>query len=169
MERWKPVPGYEGFYEVSDRGDVRSLKRATTSGKVLKLSKTKHGYLKVTLSKNGEHKTAAVHRLVALAFLENPDNKQEVNHKNGIRTDNSLENLEWVTNSENQLHAYRELGKKPTAYWKNRPRKFARRFTPEQVRAIRSDMRSYPEIAAAYHVSKTAIRDIVRRKNYREI
>lgn len=169
MENWVPIDGYEGLYEVSDAGMVRSLKRTTTSGRVLSQRAGTGGYLNVCLCKDNRKKTFVVHRLVARAFLDNPEGKSEVNHKNGIRTDNRVENLEWVTRSENEKHAYEVLGKSPQAYWKDRPRKFARRFTDEQVLAIRSDERPYSQIAAEYGVSKTAIRDIKRRKNYREV
>lgn len=169
MERWRPVTGYEGLYEVSDMGRVRSLKRATTSGKILSQAANAHGYMKVCLSKNNVKTSKVVHRLVAIAFIDNPLNKPEVNHKNGIRTDNRVENLEWTTRSENEQHAYKILGKKPQAYWKDKPRKFARKFTDEQVIAIRKDDRPNTEIAIEYGVSKTAIRDIKRRKNYREV
>lgn len=169
MENWVSIDGYEGLYEVSDAGMVRSLKRTTTSGRVLSQRAGTGGYLNVCLCKNNRKKTFVVHRLVARAFLDNPEGKPEVNHKNGIRTDNRVENLEWVTRSENERHAYEVLGKSPQAYWKDKPRKFARRFTEEQVLAIRSDKRPYSQIAEDYGVSKTAIRDIKRKKNYREV
>lgn len=169
MENWVPIDGYDGLYEVSDAGMVRSLKRTTTSGRVLSQRAGTGGYLNVCLCKNNRKKTFVVHRLVARAFLDNPEGKPEVNHKNGIRTDNRAENLEWVTRGENEKHAYEVLGKSPRAYWKDKPRKFARRFTDEQVLAIRSDERPYSQIAAEYGVSKTAIRDIKRKKNYREV
>lgn len=169
MENWLPIAGYEGLYEVSDMGGVRSLKRATTSGKVLVQRSGTGGYLRVCLCKNNHKKTFVVHRLVASAFIENPEHKPEVNHKNGIRTDNRASNLEWVTRSENERHAYKILGKSPHAYWKDKPRRFARKFTDEQVRLIRKDTRPNSEIASEYGVSKTAIRDIKRRKNYREV
>ena len=169
MENWVPIDGYEGLYEVSDAGMVRSLKRTTTSGKVLSQRAGTGGYLRVCLCENNHKKTFVVHRLVASAFIENPEHKPEVNHKNGIRTDNRASNLEWVTRSENEQHAYDVLGKSPNAYWKNKPRKFARKFTDEQVMLIRQDARPNSEIAAEYGVSRTAIRDIKRRKNYKEV
>lgn len=169
MENWLPIAGYEGFYEVSDMGNVRSLKRKTTNGKVLAQKNSTGGYPTVCLCKNNQKKSFVVHRLVAIAFIENQGNKPEVNHKNGIRTDNRASNLEWVTRSENERHAYKVLGKSPQAYWKGKPRKFARKFTDEQVRLIRQDARPSSQIAAEYGVSKTAIRDIKRRKNYREV
>ena len=169
MENWASIEGYEGLYEVSDSGRVRSLKRATTSGKVLSQHSGTGGYLSVCLCKNNHKRSFVIHRLVARAFVDNPELKPEVNHINGVRTDNRAENLEWVTRSENERHAYGVLGKSPQAYWKDKPRKFARKFTDEQVIAIRADERPFTIIATEYGVSKTAIRDIKRRKNYREI
>lgn len=169
MERWLPIQGYEGLYEVSDMGRVRSLKRNTTSGKVLAQRIGTGGYPAVSLCNSNRKKSKVVHRLVAIAFVGNPEGKPEVNHKNGIKTDNRASNLEWVTRSENEAHAFRILGKSPQAYWKDKPRKFARKFTDEQVKAIREDKRPNSVIAAEYGVSKTAIRDIKRRKNYKEV
>lgn len=112
-EIWKPIRGYEGFYEVSSLGNVRSLKRATTNGKVLKQGRRPNEYLKVTLCKNNNHKTRAVHRLVAEAFIPNPNNLPEVNHKDGNKRNNSVENLEWVTREENVWHSMEVGLRKP--------------------------------------------------------
>ena len=90
-ETWLPVAGYENLYEVSSLGRVRSL----VSGRVMRPAKNRYGYLKVNLYKNGKHKTHTVHRLVATAFLENPLNLPQVNHKNERKDDNRVENLEW--------------------------------------------------------------------------
>lgn len=94
--RWRPISGHEG-YEVSDAGEVRHGER------ILSLQTDPNGYSRVLL---GRGFNARVHRLVAQAFIPNPDGKPEVNHKNGIKTDNRVENLEWATRNENQLHAY---------------------------------------------------------------
>lgn len=109
-EIWKPVVGYEGFYEVSSFGKVRSLKR-TRKGKcesecgvkerLLKPSKHTKGYLVCGLSKDGKLKYFKVHRLVAEAFLPNPENKEQIDHINTIKTDNCISNLRWVTPKEN--------------------------------------------------------------------
>lgn len=96
-EVWKPIIGYEGLYEVSSKGRVRSLPFKHSRCKILKLVPKKKGYLFLTLSKNGVQKPHSVHRLVAMAFIPNPENKPTVNHKNEIRTDNRVENLEWAT------------------------------------------------------------------------
>lgn len=95
-EIWKPVNGYEGLYEVSNIGRVRSLKRKSTKGRVLKLQSDKDGYKTVNLSRNNISKVLRVHRLVAMAFIENTDStKNIINHKNEDKGDNRVENLEW--------------------------------------------------------------------------
>jgi hypothetical protein len=109
MEVWKDIKGYEGLYQVSNKGNVRSLDmivKAKSNGTQLKKGKllspqyTWNGYLRYDLS--GKKRRA--HRLVAQSFIPNPNNKEEVNHINCIRDDNRLENLEWSTKSENNKH-----------------------------------------------------------------
>lgn len=110
MEVWKPIVGYDGFYEVSSYGRVRNIKRSPWH--ILKNNNSSNGYLIVGLSRNGHHKTHSVHRIVATAFIQNPDKKSDVNHKDGNKTNNNVENLEWVTKSENERHSFDVLGKK---------------------------------------------------------
>ena len=94
-EEWKPVVGYEGLYKVSNQGRVRSLPRNSTSGKILKLKTNTDGYLLATLYKDGKSKSYRVHRLVALAFIPNPNNLPEINHKSEEKWLNTVDNLEW--------------------------------------------------------------------------
>lgn len=112
---WKPVNGYEGLYEVSEGGEVRScdryikanirhVKSRLIKGKTLFQNLKSNGYKTVDLCKDGKVKTTLVHRIVAEAFLPNPDGLRFVNHKDSDRTNNAVSNLEWVTSSENRKH-----------------------------------------------------------------
>ena len=98
-EVWCPIKGYEGLYEVSDKGMVRSLK--FWKERIMKPGSDKNGYLIVNLCKNGEKKMYLVHRLVALAFIPNPDNLPQVNHKDEDKENNSVHNLEWCSSKYN--------------------------------------------------------------------
>lgn len=125
-EIWKDVIGYEDLYQVSNLGRVKSLDKTikvcrskgkeyqlVVKGRILKSIPIKTGYSQVGLTdKNGKLKVCLLHRLVAQAFIPNPENKPQVNHKDGNGRNNYLSNLEWCTISENGLHAYRILGHK---------------------------------------------------------
>ena len=114
---WRDIPGYEGYYQASRYGEIRSLSRETEytknnslqsgfyKGRILKLHKGDDGYMHCSLSVEGKLTLAAVHRLVAATFIPNPDNKPHVNHIDGNKTNNNVDNLEWVTRSENMQHA----------------------------------------------------------------
>lgn len=104
---WKDIQGYEGLYQVSKLGEVRSLNYKGFTGKIQNLTLTlrKDGYLRVNLIKNGKKKQYAVHRLVAQAFLENPNKYNIVNHKDLNRSNNLFTNLEWVTQKENMNYS----------------------------------------------------------------
>ena len=113
-EEWRDVIGYEGLYQVSSLGRVKSIpdkKQRKRLERVLKPVISARGYLKVGLWIGNSCKSHLVHRLVANAFVPNPAQKNEVNHLNGIKTSNGWDNLEWCTHSENGLHSYRVLGR----------------------------------------------------------
>lgn len=113
-EEWKDIHGYENTYQVSSLGRVRSLRyRNTDKTKILKISFFRTGYARVSLQKNRRSVSKLVHRLVAEAFIPNPENKPQVNHINGDKSDNSIKNLEWMTNSENINHYWRKMKNKP--------------------------------------------------------
>lgn len=130
-EIWRDIGGYDS-YQVSNFGRVRRFYKHTPPH-ILKALPNRGGYLRVDLCRDGKHHSTYVHRLVALAFIDNPKNKPQVNHINGNKTDNRVENLEWVTHDENMHHAAvtglrRQGAEHPDA-----------KFTNEQARFIRDN------------------------------
>ena len=111
-EKWKPIKGFEESYQVSNKGRVKSLERKVWNGsgystikeRILKAGKATNGYLFVALCKNSKRYYYRVHRLVATAFIDNPDNKPQVNHIDENKENNNVENLEWCTAKENMNH-----------------------------------------------------------------
>ena len=103
IEEFRDIPGYEGLYEVSNLGRVRSLE----TERILKPSKNTWGYLFVSLYKNGIKKAVRIHRLVALAFIPNPDNLPCINHKDEDKTNNTVDNLEWCDDKYNANYGTR--------------------------------------------------------------
>lgn len=162
-EVWKPVVGYEELYEVSNVGRIKSIGIRPTEQtplwqiKLLKKSKinsqslNKWGYLGVSLYKNGLCKRFQVHRLVAMAFIPNPENKPQVNHVNGVKTDNVLDNLEWNTHSENLKHAFRIGLKKPTLTGLGRRNNLHYKSTPILQKTLEGVIvREFPSISEAH-------------------
>lgn len=115
QEIWKDINDYEGSYQVSNYGNIRSLTRKvnkwdgekTIKGQLIKQELNNSGYYKVSLYKSQKYKHFYIHRLIATHFISNPENKPCVNHINGIKADNMAENLEWCTRSENSKHAFK--------------------------------------------------------------
>lgn len=115
QEIWENIKGYEGIYQVSNLGNIKSVNhyvmnngiKQLRKGNVLKKNINVWGYEGVVLYKNGIGKRHTVHRLVANAFINNPDNKKEINHIDGNKLNNCVSNLEWCTRSENMKHSYR--------------------------------------------------------------
>jgi len=112
-EVFKDIPNYKGYYQISNLGRIKTVARDVNNYRkhrpsiILKqTTRKKDGYKQICLRKNGDSKYVMVHRLVATAFIPNPYNKKTVNHKNGIKSDNKIENLEWMTLSENIQHAF---------------------------------------------------------------
>ena len=120
-EIWKPIEGYEGLYEVSNLGRVKSLKRLHTKERILSQFLNHRGYARVNLWKENKSRKYSVHRLVAEAFIPNPDSKPQVNHIDENKTNNSVENLEWCTQLENHNHG--TVNERISASLTNNPKK----------------------------------------------
>lgn len=174
-EEWKDIVGYEEKYQISNKGRVRSIhyhRSSSVCDKCLKPRKPAGRYPYVALSKDGKVHRVHVHRLVALYFVPNPDNKPQVNHKNGDKADNRAENLEWVTARENTLHARNVLKKKLGGRYKfnlnKSSKKVAQFYVDEKGREYKIAV--YTNAQAAALVNKlhaSAIRECcIGNKNY---
>lgn len=166
-EEWRPVVRYEGIYEVSNLGQVASLK--FNKRRLLKQFPDTKGYPIVKLCRNDE-RTFKVHRLVTSAFIGEIPAGMQVNHKDGNKTNNRADNLEIVTNGENQLHCYRVLGyKRPGRPGEKSPQS---KLSEQDVKDIRR-MREFGfrpfEIARTYPVGQTAISRICNRERWKHI
>ena len=123
QEIWKDIKGFEGLYQVSNLGRVKSLTRKvktfngfrTSKGQLLKPLKTNRGYYRVDLKQKQKNKYVSIHRLVSEAFVPNPNNYRIVNHKDSNQANNNADNLEWCTQSYNVKYAYKYGNAKPTA------------------------------------------------------
>lgn len=176
MEQWKDIKDFEGWYQISDLGNVRSLDRVSSDGRFYKGSLKAIGFGRgkyniITLYKGGEQKSFRVHRLVAEAFISNPDNKSEVNHIDGNKNNNHVGNLEWSTSSENQKHAYR-LGLQETFKGEDH---IKAKLTNEQAWAIKYLRKDNPllytmqNLANMYNVSVATISLIMSGRRYKNV
>lgn len=170
-EKWSEIPGCSGRYLVSDSGRVFSTGKKGTGGRSRvglikprpsgKTNPRGKRYLSVSLITDDGARMFHVHRLVADAFVDGKsDERNQVNHKDGNPENNSADNLEWVSQSENMLHSFRELGNVSSPH---------RKLTPDQVRSIRSDSRGCKKLAREYGVGTTTIKNIRAGRSYRDV
>ena len=155
IEEWRPIVGFEGLYEVSNTGQVRNCR-----GKLLRPGLNHNGYLKCVLCKKGKTKTIYIHRLVAQAFLLNPDNLPQVNHKDEDKTNNSVDNLEWCGAKYNVNYGcaqdkrvktniingrFKYSGQKSVEYNKERTKEYKKKYREKNREKIRETKRKWYE------------------------
>lgn len=143
-EIWKDIPGYEGLYKASNTGNKMALKRSGSKGSIRMQEVTKRGYLRVILSKENRRKNMSVHRLIAMAWLPNIEILPVVNHIDGNKKNNRVENLEWCNHKWNSLHATQIL-KIGTGELNGRAK-----LTQREVDFLRFLKFKYPEISSEY-------------------
>jgi hypothetical protein len=175
MEIWKSIKGFEGLYEVSNQGRVKVLQRTargrlnniqTFKERILSPINQSNGYLKVNLVKDGIQKTCLIHRIVASAFIEG-DNSLTVNHINGIKTDNRVENLEWLSLSENHKHAFR-IGLKCMKGEKSNGNKLLEHQVIEIKKLLNQGI-THQKIADLYNVRRQTVTDINLKRRWSHI
>ena len=179
VEIWRGVEGFEDSYQVSNKSRVRSIDRTIINsigsvynlkGKILNPMNPENRYPLVCMRGKGIKASKTIHRLVANAFIPNPENKPQINHKNGIKSDNRIENLEWCTASENGLHAYKENLITPL-YGSKSPTSI---LTEENVLSVKRLFRRNRNfhrgrVALKLGVSNSTITSIIKNKNWNHL
>lgn len=180
VEIWKDIENFEGMYQVSDMGRIRSLARTKvlSNGRKLTIREkilTGHidtkGYLQVELRKDGKRNISCIHRLVASAFIENPERKEQVNHKDGNKRNNAVENLEWVTCEENIHHAWKH-GLNTASKGQKHPNSI---LTDEQAKWIkehyipRDKKYGMSAMARMFGISTCPIYNIIHEKGWKHL
>lgn len=175
-ESWKAIPGYEGLYEASDLGKVKSLDREVRGkrgpqrikGKVLKPWKDTRGYPQVYLCLEGKRKPVSVHRIVMLTFVGEGGLKNTVNHINGQLDDNRLVNLEWCTQKENNRKAF-DTGLMDTLLGENNTTSGLTNKQALEIRKLYSEGKKSKEISEMYQVKRYHICNIVHNKSFKRV
>ncbi len=168
QQEWKWVDGYEGEYAISSIGTVKSFKR--NPAYLMKLRLTVNGYVKICLRRPPrEKKYYTIHRLVARAFIPNPENKPQVNHKNFNKTDNRIENLEWCTASENHCHIRDNNGPNSILGKLNPQAKLSEKNVLEIRKLAKENPGSAYKIAKQFNVSAVNIYDIINYRTWKHL
>jgi len=177
---WKDIEGFKGYYQINNFGMVKRLKSKAKSfnghkhceydipERILKSNLNNRGYEYIELNVGGKSKCVSIHRLLAEAFIPNPENKPQVNHKNGIKHDNRIENLEWCTAKENSSHAWDNgltVGKSGE---ENANAKLSIQCIYKIRKIHNTGLLTQKQIAKAFDVGQTTISEIVRNKRWNE-
>lgn len=161
----KEIAGYDGKYLVSEEGVVYSIRRQGSDGRIITQRPNTSGYMRVDLRKGKEKQSLLVHRIVAEAFIPNPENKKCVNHIDGNKNNNSFSNLEWCSHSENMKHAVaHNLNKHPELRGEKHPRSKLSQKDVKEIKALKNNNISGYDIAEKYNVSSTTIYNIWKEK-----
>lgn len=176
-EEWRPVVGFESSYEVSSLGCVRSFDRVVVRGngrpqfhcgRPIKPRRNRCGYYRVGLSKDGKQRRCSVHAIVAAAFIGPRPDGYDINHKDGVKRNNAVENLEYVTPSRNQKHAYEKQLKVPVrGSWNGQAK-----LSEESVMTIKSELRcgvTGASLARRFKVSERCIHKIKKAENWAHV
>ncbi len=176
-ENWATVYGFDGYYQVSDLGRVRSVDRVVRcktcarryKGKILTPRVITDNYFQVVLAKKGKRSQLTIHRLVATSFVPNPSRKPQVNHIDGNKQNNKSSNLEWCTQLENNIHA-RANGLYPSVDGENNPRAKLSTSQVIEIRRFADDIkRDVNGLSKKYNVSKGCIYSIIKRKSWKHL
>lgn len=171
-EVWKPVQGYEGLYEISNLGRLKSPQKVvngkegrlhTLKERMLNPRVNQTGYYHTALYKNGKPKWYTVHRMVALSWIDNPENKPHINHKDSNRLNNRVDNLEWCTHGENMKHGFL-YGNKTQKGEKNNAAKITREIA-EAVRALYAEGNlTQWQVGERFGLARCHVKDITTHK-----
>lgn len=172
---WKDIKDYEGLYQISNTGLVKAMAKTWLSGEyrnslrskpetIIKCSIKPNGYKQCTLSKNGKVLNKRINRLVAEAFIPNPENKPEVNHKDGVKSNNHVSNLEWCTRQENLLHAYKNGLLKPARGENQGNSKLKNKVVDEIREKYSTGNYTYKQLADEYDIYFGHVGKIIRKE-----
>lgn len=172
-EIWKDVPGYEGKYKISNKGNLIKLSHYSKKGRyypesIVPTFKNYKGYIQIYLFDNNQRKTTTIHRLIAKAFISNPDNKDQINHKNGIKDDNRIENLEWCNQSENMRHAF-DTGLKEGLPGEKNGRATLSQETVDLVKTKYNNGEKLPDISKELNISLGKLRTIIYGLSWKDL
>lgn len=165
-EIWKDIKGYEGSYQISNLGRAKSFKSKTE--KIMRFSKAGRNYDTICLMQNGKVNRQYIHRLVAIHFLENPTNLREVNHKDGNKQNNNVNNLEWVSLIDNLKHAREVLG-----FVYRGEKHYATKLKDSDIvdiiKKYRTGNYTYKQLSSIYNIGDRGIQKIVTRKRWSHV